>query len=202
MPTPKLPQQQQIRRLVTVAAVVLIALEPMLQAASSLPTGGSFTAGSGNISASGNTLTINQSTLRGIINWNNFSIGQGAFVTFNNGSGATLNRVTGGAASDILGQLLASGNIYILNPDGILIGRGATVHTGGDFLATTLNLANNAFLSGGPLTFTGSSPATVVNLGDISSSGGSIYLSATVSKTPAASPVPTAPPASPPATKS
>ncbi len=154
----------------------LIALQPALQAASSLPSGGSFTAGFGNISASGNTLTINQSTLRGIINWNNFSIGAGSLVTFQNGAGATLNRVTGGAATTILGQLLASGNIYILNPEGILIGRGATVHTGGDFLASTLNLANNVFLSGGPLAFTGSSTATVVNLGNVSSVGGNIYL--------------------------
>jgi hypothetical protein len=55
----------------------LLGFQPVLEAASSLPSGGAFTAGSGAIVASGNTLTINQSTFRGVINWNNFSIGQG-----------------------------------------------------------------------------------------------------------------------------
>jgi filamentous hemagglutinin family protein len=165
-----------LRHSIIAAVVALTALQPVLQAASSLPTGGSFTAGSGNIAAAGNTLTINQSTLHGVIDWSNFSIGKGGLVTFNNGSGATLNRVNGGLPSAILGQLLASGSVYILNPQGVLIGHGATVHTGGDFLASTLNLSDSAFLKGGSLLLSGPSTATVVNLGDLTSSGGSIYL--------------------------
>src|ERR1700735_3024132 len=103
------PNTHRILRGTIIAGVVaLTALQPVLQAASSLPTGGSFTAGAGNIAASGNTLIINQSTLRGIIDWSNFSVGKGGSVTFNNGAGATLNRVTGGLPSAILGQLLAS----------------------------------------------------------------------------------------------
>ena len=169
-------------RLLIGALIGLAALQPVLQAASSLPTGGTFAAGAGNIATTrGNALTINQSTFRGIIDWNTFSIGKAGSVTFNNGSGATLNRITTGTPTALLGQLLASGSIYILNPQGILIGRSATIHTGGDFLATTLNLSNDAFLKGGPLTFTGPlstgpSSATVVNLGGITSSGGSVYL--------------------------
>jgi filamentous hemagglutinin family protein len=158
------------------AICVLIAFQPILQAASSLPTGGSFAGGAGSISAAGNTLVVNQSTLRGIIDWNNFSIAKNGSVTFNNGSGATLNRATGGLPSAILGQLLASGSVYILNPQGVLIGHGATIHTGGDFLVSTLNLSNSAFLNGGSLVFSGPSTATVVNLGDLTSTGGSIYL--------------------------
>jgi filamentous hemagglutinin family protein len=146
------------------------------QAASSLPTGGTFTAGSGNILTSGNALTVNQSSLRSIIDWSSFSIGKGGIVSFNNGAGATLNRVTGGTATAILGQLAASGSVYILNPQGVLIGRGATVRTGGDFLASTLNLSNSAFLNHGSLVFRGSSTASVVNLGNLTSAGGSVYL--------------------------
>ena len=158
------------------ALIALTTLQPVLQAASSLPAGGTFAAGAGNISTSGNILNINQSTLRGIIDWNTFSIGNGASVNFKNGAGATLNRVTGGAATTILGQLLASGSVYILNSQGVLIGHGATVHTGGDFLAGTLNISNSAFLTGGNLLFGGPSGATVINLGNVSSSGGSVYL--------------------------
>jgi filamentous hemagglutinin family protein len=151
------------------ALLALAALPRILAAASSLPSGGGFTTGCGAIVAAGNTLTINQSTLRGIINWNNFSIGAGGLVTFNNGSGVTLNRVTGPAPSAILGRLIASGSVYLLNPEGILVGHGATVHTGGDFLASTLTLSGTTLLSGPSL-------ASVVNLGNISSGGGNIYL--------------------------
>jgi len=166
----------QLRKLLITALITLTALQPILSAASSLPTGGTFTAGSGKITTSGNVLTINQNSLKGIIDWNTFSIGSSSTVTFNNGSGATLNRVTGTAPTALLGQLLATGNIYLLNPEGILIGRGATVHTGGDFLAGTLTIPNSAFLASAPLQFTGSSQATVVNLGNLSSDSGNIYL--------------------------
>jgi filamentous hemagglutinin family protein len=151
------------------------ALQPAIQAASSVPTGGTFTAGTGHVSAAGNVLTINQNSLKGIIDWNTFSIARGGTVNFNNGSGATLNRVNGPTPTTILGQLLATGSIYLLNPEGILIGRGATIHTGGDFLASTLNLPNSSFLSN-TIQFTGNSTATVVNLGDLSATGGDIYL--------------------------
>jgi filamentous hemagglutinin family protein len=164
------------RLFLTGVILALTALQPIIQAASTVPSGGAFTAGAGNISAAGNALTINQSTLHGIIDWNSFSLSKNGVVTFNNGSGATLNRVTGGLPSAILGQLLASGSVYILNPQGVLIGHGATIHTGGDFLASTLNLSNSAFLNNGSLVFSGPSTATVVNLGDLSSTGGSIYL--------------------------
>ena len=50
------------------------------------------------------------------------------------------------------------------------------MHTGGDFLATTLNLPDSSFFWNLPLQFSGTSQATVVNLGDLSSTGGNIYL--------------------------
>lgn len=164
------------RRIATCVLCALIIFPPGTRAASNLPSGGAFSAGSGSISATGSSLIINQSSLRGIIDWTNFSLGQGGSVRFNNGAGATLNQVTGGMPSSILGELVASGSVYILNPQGVLIGPGATVHTGGDFLASTLNLSNGAFLNSGPLLFSGSSMAAIVNLGNLSSSGGSIYL--------------------------
>jgi len=62
-----------------------------------LPTGGKVAAGQASLSQAGSTLTVSQSTSKSIIDWSSFSIGQGQTVQFNNGSGATLNRVlTGG----------------------------------------------------------------------------------------------------------
>ena len=98
-------------------------------------------------------------------------------VTFNNGSGATLNRVNGGNISSILGSLISSGTIYLINPEGILIGPGAHINTGGDFLASTLNVSNPEFMSAGSLSFRDNSPTIVANLGgDIFSRNGSIFL--------------------------
>ena len=42
------------------------------------------------IAGTANGLTINQTSSRGIINWQGFSIGAGNCVQFNNGNGATL----------------------------------------------------------------------------------------------------------------
>jgi filamentous hemagglutinin family protein len=161
-------------------AALLLAAFPFqqaLQAASpTLPSGGAFTAGSGSIATSGNAVTIHQSTNRGVIDWRSFSIGSGGSVLFKNGSGATLNRVTGNQMSLILGSLQATGTIYLINPQGVIIGPNGRVKTGGDFVASTLNLPNSQFLSGGALVFDGKSQAFVKNLGVISSTGGSVFL--------------------------
>src|SRR5579884_2051650 len=129
------------------------------QTAASVPllSGGTYVAGSGSIKSSGNAVTINQSSLRGIIDWSNFSIGPSGTVTFRNGNGATLNRVTGGQMSSILGSLFASGSVYLINPQGVLIWPGAHVNTGGDFTASTLNISSDVFMKGGSLLLQGDS---------------------------------------------
>ncbi|RDU94746.1 filamentous hemagglutinin N-terminal domain-containing protein [Trinickia dinghuensis] len=144
----------------------------------SLPSGGHFIAGSGSITgnSAGTTLTINQNTSRGVIDWDGFSIDGGHRVNFNNGSGATLNRVTGGDPSLIVGALTATGSVYLINPQGIVVGPTGTVSTGGRFVASTLDADNTAFMNNAPLTLTGSSNHKVINLGKIGSSGGDVFL--------------------------
>src|SRR5260221_13222731 len=92
-----------------------------------LPAGGNFAAGAGAISQSGNRLTVDQSTGRAVINWQSFDIGRGAAVQINNGAGATLNRVTGGNLTSILGELRATGAIYLINPQGVIVGSSGVV---------------------------------------------------------------------------
>ena len=146
-------------------------------AAGPLPQGGRYVAGSGTIANQGDALTVTQSgATRGVIDWTSFSIGSGNTVTFNNGSGSTLNRVTGGSPSTLLGALNATGGVYLINPQGILIGRSGVISTGGRFVATTLDLPDTAFMNGGTLTLSGFSNGKVVNLGKISSSGGDVFL--------------------------
>ncbi|WP_321795240.1 filamentous hemagglutinin N-terminal domain-containing protein [Burkholderia sp. BCC1988] len=143
---------------------------------SPLPQGGTFAAGSGAISGGGAALTVTQSSARGVIDWRSFSIGNGRSVTFNNGTGATLNRVTGGDPSVILGSLKATGSVYLLNPQGVLVGPNGVVSTGGRFVASTLDIDKEAFMQGGPLTLSGKGKGAVVNLGRISSTGGDVFL--------------------------
>ncbi|WP_025859901.1 two-partner secretion domain-containing protein [Acetobacter papayae] len=94
------------------------ALTPGFAWAQALPTGGTYAAGSGTISTTGATTTIDQSSARGVINWQGFSIGAGGSVQFNNGSGATLNRVTGDQLSSLQGHLGATGTVFLINPNG------------------------------------------------------------------------------------
>ncbi|WP_429454434.1 filamentous hemagglutinin N-terminal domain-containing protein [Paraburkholderia sp. 40] len=149
----------------------------MAHAAGPLPQGGAFVRGQGAMTSGTTSLTIDQSSSRGVIDWHSFSIGNGNTVAFNNGSGATLNRVTGGDPSSILGKLTATGSLYLINPQGILVGPSGVVSTGGRFVASTLDICNDVFINGGDaLTLSGKSDASVINLGRISSSGGDVFL--------------------------
>ncbi|MEH2543341.1 MULTISPECIES: beta strand repeat-containing protein [unclassified Bradyrhizobium] len=145
--------------------------------AESLPAGGTVV--SGNIaigSTSPTNLTVTQSSRTGIVNWSSFSVGQGNQVQFNNGSGATLNRVTGNVPSSINGVVSATGSVYLVNPSGIVVGPTGVVKTGGSFVASTLDVRDADFRAGGSLTFSGNSNASVVNLGKIGASNGDVVL--------------------------
>ena len=141
-----------------------------LLAQSVLPQGGSVAAGAASIGASANNhLTITQSSSSAIINWNSFSVGQPNTVTFNqpSSSSAILNRVTGNTPSTIAGTIQANGQVYLVNPNGIAITSSGTVNVGGGFVASTLGISNNDFVSG-KRTFTGNgSSAAVSNAGRI-----------------------------------
>ncbi len=130
-------------------------------------------------SPSGGSLSINQSSGKAIIDWGSFSIGSGGKVAFNNGSGATLNRVIGHSVSSLDGLLSATGSVYLINPNGVIVGKFGVVNVGGTFIASALDTSNASFLSGGPLSFTGASRAAVVNYGKIGSLGGDVALIAT-----------------------
>ncbi|MCM8731056.1 MBG domain-containing protein [Hephaestia sp. GCM10023244] len=148
-------------------------------AQTTMPTGGAVVAGQATIGASdGGALMIRQGSDKAIIDWAGFSIGAGGAVTFDNGTGATLNRVTGSSVSSIDGLLSASGSVYLLNPNGVIIGEQGVVDVGGSFVASTLDTSNATFLNGGDLTLAGSSRASVINLGHIGALGGDVVLAA------------------------
>ncbi|MDB5480972.1 MAG: hypothetical protein JWO83_2025, partial [Caulobacteraceae bacterium] len=143
-----------------------------------LPTGGVVAAGAASISSPrAGALTVQQTGGRAVINWSSFSIGQGATVTFDNGSGATLNRVsTGGPISALDGTLSATGSVYLINPSGVIVGKTGVIKVGGTFAASTQNITDSGFLAGGSLTFNGGSNGAVVNYGRIGALGGDVVL--------------------------
>ena len=138
---------------------------------------GSVAAGAASISQAGGNLTVNQLSDRAIINWQSFSIGADQTAQFNlpTTSSAILNRVTGSEASAILGTLNSNGQVYLLNPNGILIGPSANITVGG-LVASTLNVADAEFMQGGVLNFEGSSRAGITNYGTVQALEGNIYM--------------------------
>lgn len=160
------------------AALAFDASSAMAQTApAGLPTDGVFTRGQGTISQpSANTMDISQGSTRGIIDWATFSIGDGKQVHIDNAGGATLNRVNGGQLSQIHGMLSATGSVYLMNPQGVIVGPGGKVITGGSFVASTRQIDGDAFMGGGPAAVSGKSGGAIVNQGLIVSQNGSVVM--------------------------
>jgi fibronectin-binding autotransporter adhesin len=139
-----------------------------------LPTNGVVAAGAAEINSTATKMTINQSTDQVIINWNTFNIGKDAHVQFIQPSvdSSALNRVLSVGASNIFGQLTSNGNVFLINPNGILFGPSSSVDVG-SLIATTANISDSNFLNKN-YTFTAEKLSELVNQGQIK--GGSIAL--------------------------
>lgn len=138
-----------------------------------VPQAGSVAAGSASIATSGNAVTVTQGTPRAIVNWRSFDVAAGGTVRFEqpDAASAILNRVTGGAGSTIAGSLVANGQVFLVNPNGITISPTGTIRAHG-FVASTLDIADDDFLSG-KLSFRGTGvSARVSNAGSITGAAG------------------------------
>ncbi|MBU0858155.1 MAG: filamentous hemagglutinin N-terminal domain-containing protein, partial [Gammaproteobacteria bacterium] len=162
-----------LRRIVAAMAAAL----PGLTIAN--PTGHEVVHGQVGMQTQGSTLNITASD-RAIINWKQFSIQPGETTRFiQPGSTATvLNRVVGQDPSQILGNLVANGRVFLINPNGVLFGAGARVDTAG-LVASTLNIRNEDFLAG-RLKFDAEGAAgRLRNEGTLKTTGGPLILIAT-----------------------
>lgn len=138
--------------------------------------GGRVVAGAATINQAGVNTTINQATQNAIIQYNSFNVPGGAAVRFNvpNG-GATLNRVNAGNPSAIHGTISSNGAVFLINPNGILIGPTGMIDTA-RFVASTRDIDNAAFMAGGAMALRGGGDGTVINLGTIKASSGDVLL--------------------------
>lgn len=136
------------------------------------PTGGQVTAGSGTISQVVGNTTINQTSQNLSLNWQTFNVGVHESVNFvqPNAAAIAVNRIADTSASQILGSLNANGQVFLINPNGIVFGAGAQVNVGG-LVASTLNI-NDSDLASATRHFSGSGAGAVLNHGTITAAPG------------------------------
>jgi filamentous hemagglutinin family protein len=153
----------------------LLVLFPFLVFAG--PTGEKVVHGKAKVERpSNNLLEVTQEGPRAIVEWDQFSLGQDEVARFiqPNRDSAILNRVVGGNLSEIYGRMEANGHVFVVNPQGVLVGETGRIDCAG-FVASGLNLGNESFIGGDTLTFD-RGDGTVVNKGQIAAHGGKVYL--------------------------
>jgi filamentous hemagglutinin family protein len=140
--------------------------------AKAAPVGGQVVSGSGAIAQSGTTTTITQTSPNLSLIWRGFNVAPNETVNFLQPSATAIavNRIFDANGTQILGHLNANGQVYLINPNGVLFGSGAQVNVGG-LVASTLDL-NDTSLNGSSRTFSGSGTGSVINQGTIAAASG------------------------------
>ena len=170
--------RKRINKFVSILVLLSFITMPVQQygftADSVLPQGPEVVSGDAQITSDGTQMDITTSD-KLIANWQSFSIGEPNTVNFwqPSSNSVALNRVLGGDASSIMGQLNATGKIFLINQNGILFGANSHVNAAG-LVASTLDISNNDFLAGRYF-FTGDG-GSVINQGYISTPGGFVAL--------------------------
>jgi len=144
-----------------------------------LPEGESVVSGEASFDRSAsNTLNINTPSDKLIVNYNSFNIAAQEAVRFlqPSASSVALNRVVGIDPSSIMGTLSANGQIFLVNPNGVLFGPGSHVDVAG-LVASTLNIANEDFLNGNYVFSQEGKGSFIINQGSLNAqSGGYVCL--------------------------
>lgn len=115
--------------------------------------GGDVINSTGVINTSWGNNTVINTNHGAIINWNNFNTSSIQSVTFNqykNGNlssnSAVLNRISsGGVPTQFDGVLNANGRVFIVNPAGIIFGKGSSINAN-QLIASSLDMTNSNFL--------------------------------------------------------
>lgn len=171
---PSLAHRPLALSLAMALALPLLLTLAAMPVAHAQPVGGTVAAGQAVIGGTAAATTVTQTSANAVINWQSFGIRAGESVQFiqPGSSSVTLNRVTGGDPSSILGSLSANGKIFIVNPAGVLFGSTASVNVGG-LLASSLDIGNADFMAGDyKFSGSGSGSGTVSNAGRITAAEG------------------------------
>ena len=147
----------------------LILTSSLVTPALANPEGGNVVGGSATITQTGNKLDIHQSSDRLVVDWRSFDIAPNEHTQFYQPSSDSiaLNRINSVDPSHIQGKLSANGNIILVNPNGVVIGQGASVDVNG-LIATTADINTDDFMDGGnDFNITGNPDAKIINNGTI-----------------------------------
>jgi len=107
--------------------------------------------------ATGNALTVTQTSQKAVLNWDSFNLAAGSLVNFSHPSAAaaTMNKIGSADPSVIQGMITSTardsggvgGAVYLINRNGILFDKGAQVNVGG-LVASALDIADDVFMNG------------------------------------------------------
>ena len=113
------------------------------------PTGGNIVGGTGSISQTDLTTTINQTSQNLAVDWQSFNVNTNEKVNFvqPNTSSIALNRILGNNGSTIQGQINANGQVILVNPNGVFFTPSATINVGG-LVASSLDMTPSDFMNG------------------------------------------------------
>lgn len=167
----------------TLALLVMSALSLGASSVDAMPEGGVIRSGEGAASQNGREMTIRQDSGRLAMDWTNFNVGKDETVRFQQpGKDAlALNRVTGNQQSVIDGSLLSNGHVLLVNPNGVVIGKNASIDVGG-LVASTAHVKDNFMKefgnSTGSFNLGGVSDGKIINEGTINAEGGLVALHA------------------------
>ena len=167
----------------TLALLVMSALSLGASTVDAMPEGGVIRSGAGDVTQNGKEMTIRQDSGRLAMDWTNFNVGKDETVRFQQpGKDAlALNRVTGNQQSLIDGSLLSNGHVLLVNPNGVVIGKNASIDVGG-LVASTAHVKDNFMKefgnSTGAFTLGGVSDGKIINEGTINAEGGLVALHA------------------------
>jgi filamentous hemagglutinin family protein len=139
-----------------------------LSTAFGLPTGMQVEQKSAEIIATDEARLSIRADDRSIVNWTDFSIGKEESVKFllPDSSSWILNRVgLGGPSSVIDGSLTSNGQVLLINPNGVIVGKEGSIQMQ-SFIASTLDLHNDLFNDN--WVFEGVSEEKILHYGNIS----------------------------------
>jgi len=143
------------------------------------PLGPTVVNGGAAVSGVGTSVvTINQTTPKAILSWQQFNIAPNEVTRFiqPTAQSIALNRIFDANPSQIFGSLQANGSVILLNPNGVMFGPSAQVNVNG-LVASSLNLSDGNFLAGKYLLNGTAAAGSVKNAGTIETgSGGYVYL--------------------------
>ncbi|HEX7030587.1 MAG TPA: filamentous hemagglutinin N-terminal domain-containing protein, partial [Gammaproteobacteria bacterium] len=162
------------------SAALLVGILSM-QASYAGPEGGRVVRGEGRIvRPDARTTNIQQDSHLLVVDWDSFNVARDETVNFLQPSAdaAALNRIFDQDPSEIFGTINANGRVLLVNPNGLLFGRSASVNVG-SLIVSGLNIDADDFMAG-DWTFENAGSATgglVINHGLLQAAeGGSVSL--------------------------